>query len=136
MQHFTGTTDQGTRVSFQRTIERHPRVTRFDFGSLRAVCGYTETVVTVVTGKTAWPPHDEFALPVDHGRFSGEYASRMYDYGMSISGRFDAKDRASGTVSYRDRSDCMTGNVHWTAHRARADTSRQSVSVSASAFTG
>ncbi len=35
VQHFAGTTSEGTRVTFERTIERHPRVTRFDFGLLR-----------------------------------------------------------------------------------------------------
>ena len=114
VQRFTGTTDKGTRVTFQRTIERHPHVTRFNFGSLRTSCGYTETVMTGVNG---WPPYDEFALPVDQGRFSGEYTSSMGDYGGRINGRFDAKDRASGTVSYRDRADCTIDTIHWTAHR-------------------
>ena len=115
VQHFTGTTDKGTRVTFQRTIERHPRVTRFTFDSLRTRCGFT---VTATTGHTNFPPYNEFALPVVHGRFSGDYMSRMADFYIRISGRFDAKDQASGTVLYGDRGDCMTGRIHWTAHRA------------------
>ena len=40
VQHFTGTTDQGTRVTFERTIERHPHVTDFDFGSFHGTTPY------------------------------------------------------------------------------------------------
>ena len=116
VQRFTGTTNKGTRVTFQRTIERHPRITRFNFGSLRTTCGGN---VTVMTGHNLAPPYDEFALPVEHGRFSGVHFSPLADLTaqIRIGGRFDAKDRASGTVSYGDRGTCTTGSVHWTAHR-------------------
>ena len=117
MQHFIGTTDEGTRVTFQRTIERHPHVTRFDFGALDTYFGQTTCgTVTVATGPTLAPPFDQFALPVHHRSFSGSYFYEVY--GVDISGRFVAKDRASGTVSYGDRGDCVTGIVHWTARRA------------------
>lgn len=122
VQHFAGTTSEGTRVTFERTIERHPRVTRFDFGVLRVKfpdgdsCGSRG----VATGRVlVRPPVDgpEFALPVlHHERFFGIYGN-MVDY-VDIRGRFGANDQASGTVSYGDRADCTTGNVHWTAHRA------------------
>ena len=92
-----------------------PHVSRFNLGSLRTSCGDTETVMT---GVNPWPPHDEFALPVDKGRFSGEYTGSMADYGGRIIGHFDAKDRASGTVSYRDRADCTIDTIQWTARPA------------------
>ena len=109
-------------MTFERTIERHPRVTRFDFGLLRVKfpdgdsCGSRG----VATGQVPVRPPGygpEFALPVlHHERFFGSYGN-MVDY-VDIRGRFGANDQASGTVSYGDRADCMTGNVHWTAHRA------------------
>ena len=113
MQHFTGTTDEGPRVTFERTVERHPRVTRFDFGSLRATYAYSGEQcgpVPVATGQG-------FVLPVHQERFSGTYFPG-WGFSIDIRGRFDANDQASGTVSYGDRGDCGTGNVHWTAHRA------------------
>ena len=121
VQHFAGTNSEGTSVTFERTIERHPNVTRFDFGLLRAKfpdgvqCG----PLRVATGKEVVPPFDQFALPVKHGSFSGNNYYYYYYYytDIGISGRFDAKDQATGTVSYGDRGDCQTGNVHWTAHR-------------------
>ena len=117
VQHFIGTTDQGTRVTFERTIERQPRVTRFNFGSLHTYVGQTSCgTVTVATGPELGPPFDQFALPVHLRSFSGEYFYEVY--GIDISGRFDAQDQASGTVSYGDRGDCRTGIVHWAAHRA------------------
>ena len=118
VRRFTGTTEQGTRVTFERTIERHPLVKRFDFGWLRATyawigvqCGPVK--VAAPLGTEPW--WNQFALPVNHRRFSGRYSGFGSIY---ISGRFDAKDRASGTVSYGDRGDCVTGDVHWTAHPA------------------
>ena len=105
------------RVTFQRTIERHPRVTRFNFGSLKTYVDQTTCgTVTVATGPELGPPFDQFTLPVHHRSFSGEYFYEVY--GIDISGRFDAKNQASGTVSYGDRGDCRTGIVHWTADRA------------------
>ena len=104
-------------MTFERTIERHPRVTRFNFGSLHTYVGQTSCgTVTVATGPELGPPFDPFTLPIHHRSFSGEYFYEVY--GIDISGRFDANDRASGTVSYGDRGDCVTGIVHWTAHRA------------------
>jgi hypothetical protein len=124
VQHFAGTTSEGTPVTFERTIERHPRVTHFDFGLLGArfpdgdSCGPTR----VATGRVVVPPYvgPEFALPVlHHGRFYGGYGGGMgIDYAVGIRGRFGANDQASGTFNYVDRADCKTGNVHWTAHRA------------------
>ena len=121
--HFTGTTDQGTRVTFERTIERHPRVTDFNFDSLRGrvPTGGTCGPLRVATPGLE-PPWYQFALPVNRGRFSGELFPG--DSVTAISGRFDAQDRASGTVSYGDRGDCNI-HAHWTAHRqARSKTVR------------
>jgi hypothetical protein len=113
VQHFIGTTDEGTRVTFERTIERHPRVTRFSFGSLQTNCG----TLIVATGPELGPPFDvQFSLPVVNGSFSGEYFYEVYV--VNISGRFDPNDQTSGTVRYGDRGDCVTRDVHWTAHRA------------------
>ena len=112
-QQFTGTTSQGTRVTFERTIERQPRVMRFDFGWLS--CGtWTQKVAT---GPLPQPgPPVQFSLPVRHGSFSGTY----YDYGpdrLDIAGRIDANNQARGTVRYQDRT-CDTGAIAWTAHPA------------------
>jgi hypothetical protein len=112
VKHFAGTTDEGTSVTFERTLERHPRVTRFDFGPLHTSCG---TAVNVATGSQLGPPFQQFALPVHDGAFSGEYS---YGYFVDINGLFDVNDQASGTVSYGDRGGCYTGAVHWTAHLA------------------
>ena len=110
VQQFVGTTDEGTRVTFERTIERHPHVTRFDFGLLQTNC----MPLKVATGPELGPPFDEFALPVHNNRFSGDYFDEAYD--ITITGSFGAKNRASGTVSFVDRGDCHTGGVRWTAH--------------------
>lgn len=74
VRRFTGTTEQGTRVTFERTIERHPLVKRFDFGWLRATyawigeqCGPVKVAAPLV----AEPWWNQFALPVNHRRFSG-----------------------------------------------------------------
>ena len=122
VQHFTGTTDQGTRVTFERTIERRPRVTDFKFGSLHGTMPDGQCSPGVTTA-TFGPPWGQFALPVNHGRFSGVYGFGVG--GAEISGRFDAKDRASGTVSYGDRGEC-TAHARWTAHPAgeRDETTR------------
>jgi hypothetical protein len=113
VQRFTGTTAAGTGVTFERTIERHPHVTRFDFGSLRTSCGNT-TVVS--TGPVTEPPFDQFALPVNGRRFSGHYGN--HSFFINITGHFDTKNLASGTVRYGDRADCRTARVAWTAHPA------------------
>jgi hypothetical protein len=116
VEHFTGTTEEGTVVTFERTIERDPHVTRFNFGSLSTAlsngqnCGHT----IVATGLTDFGLFfgAEFALSVHDGSFSGEY---FYEYYVDISGSFGANDQVSGTVSYGDRGGCSTGVVHWTA---------------------
>ena len=137
VQHFTGTTDQGTRVTFERTIERRPRVTRFKFGSLRATFADGEQCgpVTVATGPEFVPPFNQFSLPVHQGRFFGRYFPGG-GYGVDISGRFDVKDQASGTVSYADRGDCSTCTVHWTAHRAGQNQVRTLRQQAPTTFTG
>ena len=117
MKHFTGRTDQGTRVTFERTIERHPRVTGFNFGRLNGTVSSGGTCAYVLTTGGLEPPWYQFALPVNRGRFSGGYKDAGGATGIDISGRFDAKDRASGTLSYGDRGDCHI-HAHWTAHPA------------------
>ena len=74
VEHFTGKTDRGTRVTFERTKERHPRVTAFSFGSLTHASGLQCGFEPVRTGGLE-PPWYQFALPVNHGRFSGQYNS-------------------------------------------------------------
>ncbi len=113
VQHFTGTTAEGTRVTFERTIERHPHVKRFHFGSLRTSCGNT---TLVETGPLIEAPFDQFALTVNGRRFSGHYSNESFY--IDITGRFDMKNLASGTVRYGDRADCTTACVAWTAHPA------------------
>jgi hypothetical protein len=116
VEHFTGKTDRGTRVTFERTKERHPRVTAFSFGWLTHASGLQCGFEPVRTGGLE-PPWHQFVLPVNHGRFSGQYDS-IEEFSVRVSGRFDAKHHAAGTVMYGDRGDCNTTNVHWTAHRA------------------
>ncbi len=113
VQHFVGTTSEGTRVTFERTIERHRHVTRFDFGSLQTNCGPSG----VATGIELGPPFDEFALPVENNRFAGDYFDETFD--ITLTGSFSTTNQASGTVSYLDRGDCRTGDVLWTAHVRR-----------------
>ena len=113
VQHFVGTTSEGTRVTFERTIERHRHVTRFDFGSLRTNCGPSG----VATGTELGPPFDEFALPVEDNGFAGDYFDEAFD--IALTGSFSANSQASGTVSYVDRGGCRTGDVHWIAHVGR-----------------
>lgn len=119
VQRFTGTTDQGTPVTFERMIERHRRVTRFSFGLLRATFPDGEACgpVQVATGRYLVPPFNQFSLRVRQGRFSGEFFPGGA-YSIHISGRFAANDHATGTVSYADRGDCRTGTVSWSARRA------------------
>jgi hypothetical protein len=110
VQHFVGNTNEGTQVTFERTIERNPHVTRFDFGPLQTTCG----PLTVATGTELGPPFDvQFALPVHQNSFSGDYFDEAFD--VRITGQFGANNSASGTVSYEDRGGCNTGEVHWTA---------------------
>lgn len=116
VKHFAGTTTQGTGVSFERTVERRAHVMRFDFGLLRAhlrgqpqsSCGTVKVASGVVLG-----PATQFSLPVRHGRFRGVYDDGGI-YSVAVAGRIDARSRASGTVSYADRT-CVTGTVGWTA---------------------
>ena len=118
VKHFSGKTDQGTRVTFDRTIEHHPRVTNFNFGSLRGRTPSDWTCSASPYTPGLVPPWYPFALPVNNGRFSGKYVERGGGtWGVDISGRFDAKDRASGTLSYGDRGDCRI-QADWTAHPA------------------
>jgi hypothetical protein len=118
VQHFRGTTTQGTRVTFERTIESHPRVLRFNFGSLRATKGVPGCAPVPSTTSSAFgPPWEFFTLPIKRRRFSGTYLGVDEAYVVDVTGRFDAKDQVSGTVSYQDRVDCVTGVVRWTAHR-------------------
>jgi hypothetical protein len=110
VQHFVGTTDEGTQVTFERTIERHPHVTRFDFGLLQTNCGPTN----VATGPELGPPFDvQFALPVHQNSFSGDYFDEAFN--VVITGQFGDNNSASGTVGYGDRGGCNTSDVHWTA---------------------
>lgn len=111
--HFAGSTAEGTAVTFERTIEKHPHVTRFAFGSLTTSCGGT---TSVGTGRNFFPPYDEFALPIKDGSFSGSYSSG--DTSVDISGHLGANEQISGTVSYEDRGGCNTGTVAWTAQPA------------------
>lgn len=110
--HFSGTTDAGTRVTFDRTVEAHPHVTRFNFGALRTSCGDS---TLVATGKAISPPYDEFALPVRSGTFAGEYFAEAFF--VDVAGRFDGPARVSGTVRYGDRDDCRTSDIQWSAAR-------------------
>jgi hypothetical protein len=113
VQHFVGTTGQGTQVTFERTIERTPHLTRFDFGSLQTNCGPRQ----VATGTELGPPFDvQFALAVHQHSFSGDYLDEAFD--VKITGSFGADNSASGTVNYGDRGGCNTGDVHWTANPA------------------
>jgi hypothetical protein len=118
VKHFAGKTDQGTRVTFDRTVEGHPRVTNFNFGLLRGTTPSDGTCSASPYTPGLVPPWYPFALPVNNGRFSGEYVERGGGtWDVDISGRFDAKDRASGTLSYGDRGDCHI-QADWTAHPA------------------
>jgi hypothetical protein len=113
VQHFVGTTDQGTPVTFERTIERTPHVTRFTFGSLTTNCGTTQ----VATGTELGPPFDvQFAIPVHENSFSGDYFDEAFD--VKITGSFAADNSVSGTVSYGDRGGCGVSDLHWTANPA------------------
>jgi hypothetical protein len=118
VQHFQGKTAQGTRVTFDRTIAGHPRLLRFDFGTLRATAGVPGCApVSPTTSIASGPPWTFFTLPVKQRSFSGTYLGVDEAYVVDVAGRFDTHDRASGTMSYDDRVDCSTGVVHWTAHR-------------------
>jgi hypothetical protein len=118
VQHFQGKTAQGTRVTFDRTIESHPRLLRFNFGPLRATAGVPGcSPVSSTRSIAAGPPWEWFTLPVTHHQFSGTYMGVDEAYQVNVTGQFDAQSRASGTMSYEDRGDCMTGVVRWTAHR-------------------
>jgi hypothetical protein len=113
VQQFVGTTDQETQVTFERTIERTPHVTRFSFGSLQTNCGAAQ----VTTGTKLGPPFDvQFAIPVHQSSFSGDYFDEAFD--IKITGRFGAGNSVSGTVTYGDRGGCNTGDVQWTANPA------------------
>jgi hypothetical protein len=105
-------------VTFQRTIERHPHVSRFNFGRLPATTpdGHECGLVPVAAGQYYGPPpFTEFSLPVRQGRFSGALAPGN-GTDVTISGSFDSKNQATGTVSYEDRGGCSTGTVRWTAN--------------------
>jgi hypothetical protein len=106
---FIGTTSEKTTVTFERTIEKHPHVTRFQFGYLTTSCGAT----AVRTGQEVLPPYDQFAIAVRQGSFSGTYDTG--DQFVEISGRFGANGQVTGTVRYDDRGGCDTGTVTWTA---------------------
>ena len=114
---FTGKTDQGTRVpsSARSNAIRVSRASTFGalYGSFPSgeKCLPADPVAT----RGLEPPWEQFALPVNRGSFSGESAGEasMTD----ISGSFDTKGRASGTVSYTDQGDCAI-QAHWTARRA------------------
>ena len=70
VQHVRGTTTQGSRVTFDRTIESHRRVLRFKFGSLRATNSDPGCTSVPPTASPAFgPPWDVFTLPVKHRRF-------------------------------------------------------------------
>ena len=76
VQPFVGTTDQGTQVTFERTIESTPHLTRFTFGSLQTNCGPSQ----VATGTELAPPFDvQFAIPVHQNSFSGDYFDEAFD---------------------------------------------------------
>jgi hypothetical protein len=118
VQHFRGRTTQGTQVTFDRTIETHPRLLRFDFGTLRATTGVPGCApVSPTTSIASGPPWLFFMLPVTRHSFSGTYFGGDDAYVVDVAGRFDSHDRASGTMNYRGRTDCITGIVGWTAHR-------------------
>jgi hypothetical protein len=117
VQQFVGTTDQGTQVTFERTIERTPHVTRFTFGSLQTNCGAAQ----VATGTELGPPFDvQFAIPVHQNSFSGDYFDEAFD--IKITGSFGVGNSVSGTVTSGDRGGCNTGDVHWTANPAASPT--------------
>jgi hypothetical protein len=118
VQHFVGKTSQGTTVTFERTIEAHPRVTRFDFGPLTGTSDlFAGPCTNGGTGTPGLdPPWAGFALAVRHGRFSGESSDTVSF--TTIVGRFVTSSRASGTVSYTDRGDCAI-HATWTAHLLR-----------------
>jgi hypothetical protein len=111
VQQFAGTTDQGTQVTFERTIERTPHLTRFTFGSLQTNCGPRQ----VATGTELEPPFGvQFSIPVHQDSFSGDYFDEAFD--IKITGSFGAGNSASGTVNFGDRGGCNTGEVRWTAN--------------------
>jgi hypothetical protein len=112
LKHFTGTTSEGTVVTFALTIEKHPRVTHFDFGSLSTDCGES---VTVTTGREILPPYDEFTLPVRNNSFSGRYYA---GYSVAIHGHFGTNGAVTGTVHWADADECETSTIAWTAQAA------------------
>jgi hypothetical protein len=112
VEHFVGTTAEGTTVTFDRTIERQPHVTHFNFGTLSDNCG---SGVLVTTGREIVPPYDEFALPIRNGGFSGTYYGGDF---VHITGQFGGSEVVTGTVHWADADQCQTNTVSWTAQPA------------------
>jgi hypothetical protein len=106
---FVGTTSRGTRVSFYQTIERHPVVGGFNFGTITATCpdGSTEPKGT----------NSVYTFHVSSGHFSGGFFTTFGEAG-DLSGHFSNPTHASGTVGITGRDDCSFSGVTWNAHRA------------------
>jgi hypothetical protein len=116
-QIYSGTTDQGTPVTFLRVLGAHPHVKSFDFGALHSTTG-CYVASGVITLSNPVPPGNYFVLPVVEVSGQPSFGG-LWDYGgdylMTVNGTF-ANGQATGTVSYTDRGNCYTGVVQWTAY--------------------
>jgi hypothetical protein len=106
--HFVGKTGTGARVTFDRTVERHPLVWNFSVGNVPATCGANgNSVLTVV---------DAYLGRVRKGKFHAATEDANAE-AVTINGTFPTFGSASGNASETDRGGCSFTAIRWTAKR-------------------
>ncbi len=109
---FRGGSGAGTRVTFARTVARHPVLTDFSFGTISLRCDDGSRISDSTTSTAS--------IVVRPGPFSALLATNGGEY-ETVAGRFSTQRAIQGTMSFASRSNCSAPVMHWSVRLVARD---------------